>query len=355
MRLELSERTLRLAAPLQTSYGEIRERDLLLVALSDENGAEGFGEAAPLLSYDGVSLERVREALERYRPVLAGAAAHGGGDPADPRGVIAELLDSCRAVADLPAALAAVDLALWDLAGRRAGRPVAGLLCERPAAGVPVNATVTSVDRAGAAEQAASAAREGFGAVKLKVGVGDDAGRVAAVRAAVGPLVALRLDANGAWSVQEAVAAIESLSPAGLELVEEPTHGLENVRAVRERVGARVAIDETAAEPGALGAGAADAVCLKVSRCGGISGVMEAAAQVRRSGAEVYIASSLDGPLGVAGALHAAAALAASGPLPHCGLATLRLFEDLPDPLPVLGGEIALPAAPGLGVAPAQA
>jgi len=174
------------------------------------------------------------------------------------------------------------------------------------------------------------------------------------VRAAVGPLVALRLDANGAWSIQEAVAAIESLSPAGLELVEEPTHGLENVRAVRERVGVRVAIDETAAEPGALSAGAADAVCLKVSRCGGISALMEAAAQVRRSGAEVYVASSLDGPLGVAGALHAAAARAASGPIPHCGLATLRLFEDLADPLPVLGGEIALPAAPGLGVAPAQ-
>ena len=340
MRLEISERTLRLAAPLQTSYGEIRERDSPLVALSDKDGAEGFGEAALLPSYDGVSLERVRDALERYRLVLAGAAAHGGGDPADPRAVIAELLDSCRAVADLPAALAAVDLALWDLAGRRAGRPVAGLLCERPAAGVAVNATVTSVDRAGAAEQAASAAREGFGAVKLKVGIGDDAGRVAAVRAAVGPLVALRLDANGAWSVQEAVAAIESLSPAGLELVEEPTHGLENVRRA-ERVGARVAIDETAAEPGALSAGAADAVCLKVSRCGASARDEggRAGTPLRRGGvrrleprrpARGRRARSTQPPRWRRAAL------------PHCGLATLRLFEDLPDPLPVLGGEIAL-------------
>ena len=110
---------------------------------------------------------------------------------------------------------------------------------------------------------------------------------MAAVRAAAGPEVALRLDANGAWSVEEAVRAIEALSPAGLELVEEPTHGLQAVRAVRERVAVRVAIDETAAEHGALGAGVADAVCLKISRCGGIAGLLAAAdarARLRRGG-----------------------------------------------------------------------
>ena len=64
--------------------------------------------------------------------------------------------------------------------------------------------------------------------------------------------MALRLDANGAWSVEEAVRAIDALAPAGLELVEEPVHGLEAMREVRERVAVRVAIDETAAEHGAL-------------------------------------------------------------------------------------------------------
>ena len=86
------------------------------------------------------------------------------------------------------------------------------------------------------------------------MGVGDDAGRVAAARAAAGPQVALRLDANGAWSVEEAVRAIDSLAPAGLELVEEPVHGLHGVREVRERVAVRIAIDETAAEHGRSGA-----------------------------------------------------------------------------------------------------
>jgi L-alanine-DL-glutamate epimerase-like enolase superfamily enzyme len=184
------------------------------------------------------------------------------------------------------------------------------------------------------------------------VGAGDDAGRVAAARAAAGPQASLRLDANGAWSVEQAVRSIDALSPAGLELVEEPAHGLQAVREVRERVAVRVSIDETAAEPGALGAGVADAVCLKISRCGGISGLLAAAALVRASGAEVYLASTLDGPLGVAAAVHAAAALASRGPVAPCGLATLALFADIHDQLPARDGAIALPSAPGLGVEP---
>src|SRR5579863_5918865 len=261
MRMSVTERTLRLRAPFQTAYGTVRERTLLTVALTDAEGAEGFGEAAPLQPYDGVSVARVRAALEAYRPVLM--QAREGPDATPP----AQLIEACRRVQDLPAALAAIELALWDRAGRRAGRPVAALLTDDPASEIAVNATVPATDRAAAAEQAAHAAAQGYGCVKVKVGVGDVAARVAAVRAAIGPHTALRVDANGAWDVEGAVRAIEALAPAGLELVEEPTHGLQAVREVRERVAARVAIDETAAEHGALGAGVADAVCLKISRC----------------------------------------------------------------------------------------
>jgi L-alanine-DL-glutamate epimerase-like enolase superfamily enzyme len=342
VKLDVRRRTLRLSRPLRTSYGELGERELLAVSVIDRSGVSGHGEAAPLSPYDGVSVERVERALARYAQVLASC-----GD-AHPE----QLLEACRAADDQPVALAAIDLALWDRAGRLQGKPVARLLSERPAGEVPVNTILPALDRAGVAEQAAAAAREGYECVKMKVGVGNDAARVAAARAAGGPRLALRLDANGAWSVAEAVRAIEALAPAGLELVEEPVHGLAAVREVRERVGVRISIDETAAEPGALGAGVADAVCLKISRCGGISAVLAAAALVRAHGGEVYLASTMDGPLGIAAALHAAAALASHGPLAHCGLATLALFEGLADPLPVRSGRIALPLGPGLGVEP---
>lgn len=345
MELSVRRQTLRLRTPLPTAYGKLSERTVLTVALRGEDGAVGYGEAAPLPGYDGVGLERVEQALERYRPVLAGGDTLNG----------AELVDACRRVDDLPEAFAAIDLALWDRAGRQAGSPVASLITDTPAAEVEVNATIAAVDRAGAATAAAAAAAAGYSCVKVKVGVGDDAARVAAVRAAAGPRMAIRLDANGAWNVEQAVRNIEALAPAGLELVEEPVHGLAAVRAVRERVPTRVAIDETAAEHGALTAGVADAVCLKVSRCGGISGLLAAATLVRASGAEVYIASTFDGPLGVAAGVQAAAALASRGTLPACGLATLGLFEGIGEPLPVRLGRIALPGAPGLGAEPLAA
>jgi L-alanine-DL-glutamate epimerase-like enolase superfamily enzyme len=345
VRLDLRRRTLRLASPLETSYGPVRDRELVVVSISDEQGLCGYGEAAPLEPYDGVSTARVEQALERYRAVLEHRRRSSTGS-------LAGLLDACRRADDLPAALAAVDMALWDRAGRREGKPVAALLSDRPAPAVQVNATISGLDRAGVAQRAAEAARDGFTCLKLKVGAGDDGGRVAAARAAAGPQMALRLDANGAWSVEEAVRAIGALSPAGLELVEEPAHGVQAVREVRERVAVRISIDETAGEPGALGAGVADAVCLKISRCGGISGLLAAAALVRASGAEVYLASTLDGPLGVAAAVHAAAALASRGPLAACGLATLALFADLEDPLPARGGSISVPQGDGLGVDP---
>lgn len=342
MKLEFERHSLPFKQPLATSYGELVERELLIVSLTGEDGVTGYGEAAPLEPYDGVSVKRTQTALERYAPVLAAARAENG----------AQLVDACRGVDELPQALAAIDLALWDRGGRISGKPVASLITDTPERTVPVNATLAAVDRAEAAKQAAAAVGDGFECVKVKVGIGDDAGRVAAVRAVTGPEVALRLDANGAWNVEDAVRMIRALAPAGLELVEEPVHGLRDVRRVRERVAVRVAIDETAAEHGALGAGVADAVCLKISRCGGIGGLISAATLVRASGAEAYVSSTFDGPLGIAAGVHAAAALASRGPVPYCGLATLDLLEVITNGLAVHDGQIEVPSEPGLGVTP---
>jgi L-alanine-DL-glutamate epimerase-like enolase superfamily enzyme len=331
--------TLELREPMRTAWGELHERPLVELEVEGRDGLVGIGEAAPLEPYDGVGIEAVLAALRAYVPVLE--------DGDDVRGD--HLYDRCRAIADLPQALAAVDMALWDLVGKRREQPVSALITDVAADRVAVNASIGAVDRVRAAAQAADAAAAGYGCVKLKVGVGDDAGRVAAVRAAAGPAMALRLDANGAWDVDQAVRTIEALSPAGLELVEEPVHGIEAMRAVRERTAVRVALDETAAVPGALAAGVADAVCLKLTRTGGISSLLVQATLVRAGGAEAYLASTYDGPRGIAAAVHAAAALNVALP---CGLATLSLFADdaLAAALPVVDGAIATPTGPGLGL-----
>jgi L-alanine-DL-glutamate epimerase-like enolase superfamily enzyme len=338
MRLVTEGVGMRLREPLRASWGTLSERQLLRVRLEAEDGLVGWGEAAPLEPYDGVPLAAVRAALDAYAVVA--------GERDEP-----ELLEACRAERDLPQALAAVDLALWDLAGKRAGRPVAELISVEAARSIPVNATIGAEDRAGAAAAAAAAAQADFDTIKVKVGIGDDAGRLAAVRAAVGPRVAIRVDANGAWEIDEAVASLRALAPVGIELAEEPVHGVEALRAVRAEVDVPLAMDETAAEDGAAGSGATDAVCLKIARCGGITGVLHDAAEARIAGSVVYLASSYDGPLGIAAAVHAAAGLTAGGPLPAHGLATLTAFEERGDRLHAVRGAIRVPREPGLGVA----
>lgn len=327
----------RLRAPWVASGDSVTVRPLLLVSLEGSDGLVGHGEAAPLRGYDGVDIDDVRAALEDCR----GALADSDGEDADRE----QLLDRCRRAAVLPQAVAAIDLALWDLAGRRAGEPVWRLL-SGTAGDVEVNATIVAEDRAGAARDALEALAAGFHTVKVKVGIGDDAGRVAAVRAAAGPAMAIRLDANGAWSVPEARAALHALAPAGIELCEEPVHGAHALAELASVAGVPLAIDETAAEPGALESRVCAAACLKIARCGGIAGTLDAARRARRAGYELYLASTLDGPLGVAAALHAAAAIAPDRP---SGLATLSAFDGREDPLPPAAGRMRMPPGPGLG------
>ena len=332
---------LKLRSPLKAAWGSLDERELLVVRLDFGGGDYGEGEAAPIEAYDRVSLSAVRAALDAYGSVLARAS---------PRSTHAELLAACAAERPLPHALAAIDLALWDRAGRRTGFPVAQLIAAGAVRSVAVNATIRAADRAGAAEAAAQAAAAGFWCVKMKVGIGDDAGRVAAVRAAIGARAAIRIDANGAWTVDEAIAHLRHLAPSGIELAEEPVHGVEALRAVRAEVDVALAMDETAAEEGAPESGATHAVCLKIGRCGGISGVLRDAAAARLGGSTVYVASTYDGPVGIAGGVHAAAGLSASGILPAHGLATLDVFAEPGERLRAVRGAIRVPRDPGLGV-----
>src|SRR5919204_6887316 len=129
MDVAVEQATHALRPPLRTAYGDVTERVLFTLRLTAADGVTGRGEGAPLEPYDGVPAELVERALERYAGVLARGDGKSG----------AQLLEACRAVADLPQALAAVDLALWDRAGRREGVPVAKLLTDDPPARVPVN------------------------------------------------------------------------------------------------------------------------------------------------------------------------------------------------------------------------
>ena len=344
MKADLERVTLTLSEPLVSASETTTERELILVCLEGEHGLIGWGEAAPLERFDGVSVDRCVAALERQVKAVVAAPKSASAT---------ELLEAARNADPLAQALAAIDTALWDLAAQREGSPLAALLTANPLARVPVNAVIGADAAEAAAEQAQSAVAAGFTTLKVKVGTANDVERLEAIRIAIGPSVTIRIDANGAWSVNQAVAALEALEPFAIALVEEPVSGLEQTELLRARTKTPIAIDESVAQSGALVSGVADAVCLKLGRAGGVSALLAQAALARSSGTDVYIASMLDGPIGVAAALHAAAALRVERP---CGLATLDRFEGFDGGLLAASdGAIAVPLGSGLGVGPAEA
>lgn len=195
---------------------------------------------------------------------------------------------------------------------------------------IPVNVTVPAV---GPEQAHAATLGSGCGTAKVKVAdhpgsLPDDLARVEAVRDALGPGGAVRVDANGAWDVDAAVAAIRQLDRAagGLEYVEQPCRTLDELAAVRRRVEVRIAADESirrADDPRRVAvAGAADVAVLKCSPLGGVRRALQVA---EAAGLPCVVSSALETSVGLA------AGLALAGALPEltfaCGLGTLSLLD----------------------------
>jgi O-succinylbenzoate synthase len=161
-----------------------------------------------------------------------------------------------------------------------------------------------------------------------RVSLADDCARVEAVRDALGPDGAIRIDANTAWDVDTAVRAITDLDKAagGLEYAEQPCPSIEDLAAVRRRVNVRIAADESirrAEDPLKVAvAGAADIAVLKVSPLGGVRRALEVA---EACGLPCVVSSAVETSVGLA------AGLALAGALPEldfaCGLGTISLLE----------------------------
>ena len=207
---------------------------------------------------------------------------------------------------------------------------------------VPVNAIIPAVDSSTAAALAREAVlRDGCRTVKVKAGsadLADDEARVAAVRDTLDTLLgrgvgAVRIDANAAWTVDRAVAALRRLGAYGLQYVEQPCATREELVAVRRRTEVPIAVDETirtAADPdGVRVRDVADVAVLKPAPLGGAAATLRIA---ERLGMPVVVSGSLDSSVGIASSLAAAAALPDLAY--DCGLGTGALFAaDLAEPV----------------------
>ena len=336
-----------------TARGALGAREMVLLRLRTDEGVEGLGEAVPMTLRGGDSLERVDRALRRsYRRIRR----------LDPSGLAGE--DPLEAAIDSfihvaagrrlagPAA-AALEMAVFDLAGKLSGQPVWRLLRAERAEPVPCNATLAAGDPGAVAEAALRWRERGFDTFKLKLGAGRDVEQVRAVRDAVGPAARIRVDANAAFGVTEAVELLRELEPLGIELAEQPSPGLRDLAAVAAQSAIPIAADESVASAKdadrARDLDACTYATAKLSKTGGIGAAGAVAARL-----PTFLSSALDGPVGIAAAAHAAQAIyrTAEDPGLAHGLATQELFSETvaTRECKVRDGRLHVPEGNGLGV-----
>ncbi|MGH2954805.1 MAG: mandelate racemase/muconate lactonizing enzyme family protein [Solirubrobacterales bacterium] len=315
--------------PYVTARGTLERREMLLLRVHTDSGHAGLGEAVPMSLRGGDSLAAIERALGRaVRRLRRADLSDFAGE--DPLAAAVDAVIHTVAGRRLPApAAAAIEVAIFDLAGRASGLPLWRVLRAEAAEPLQCNATLVAGSPTDVAADAEGWAARGFTTFKLKLGVGDDLQQVAAVREAVGGDARIRVDANGTWSVDDAIAILDRLEPLGIELAEQPAAGLRELAAVREASTVRIAADESIASrkeaAKAVSTGACDLATVKLAKVGGMGRAAGIAAEL-----PVYLSSALDGPIGIAAAAHAAQAIyreATDPGLAH-GLATQELFAS---------------------------
>ncbi len=311
------------------------------VRITDRDGVEGWGEAAPSRFY-GETAQTVVAALDRFAPIIAGA------DSWSLEAVEREINASIRWNA---AAKVAVSAALHDLQGKRLGVPLWKLWGLTPSEAPKSSFTIAiAPDEATLRARVRDAA--GFPILKIKLGSSRDEEILRIVREEA-PDAVLRVDANAAWTPKRAVAMLDTLVAHGVEMLEQPLppHDLEGLRFVRDRAPMPVFADESclvATDIPRLSE-CVDGINLKLMKCGSLREALRMIATARAHGLQVMCGCMIESTLGIAAAAHFASLL------DYADFDGAALLSDDPFDGPTIIapgalGTITMTDAPGLGV-----
>ena len=303
--------TFRLAEGYRIAGLTLTSATNIVLKVDTSDGRTGFGCAAPAEHVTGESSEASLWALEDVLiPLLRESDAAR----------ISEVVARCAGAAPAaPAARAAVDIALHDLLGRRAGLPVAHLL-GRKRTSLPTSVTLGISDDPGATvERARRWVADGFHVLKIKVGENweADAALIKALKRELGPGILIRADGNQGYSEEEARLFLAAIEPEELELLEQPTSVADPQALDRLGKYSRIPImaDEsiqTIADADRLAtSGAVPLVNLKLMKSGGIHATMSMAGRADAGGLGAMMGCNDESRIGIAAALHCA--LAAPG------------------------------------------
>lgn len=330
--------TVQTTHPFIIARGGQSEYKTVWVKVSDGDGQEGWGEAAPSRFY-GETPETVVAALGRIAPAIEQASAWS-----------LEAIEATmnKAIGRNGSAKSAVSAALHDLAAKRLGVPLWKMWGLDPAA-APQSSFTIAIAPDDATLRARVEEAKPYPILKVKLGTDRDAQIVRTVRLAA-PDKILRVDANAAWTPKGALRMIELCLDYGVEFIEQPLPpaDLDGLRFVRDRSPLPIVADESCivATDVAKLAGIVDGINIKLSKCGGLREALKMIATARSHGMLVMCGCMIETTLGIAAAAHLA-------PLLDCAdLDGAALLKDDPFTGPsIAGGRIALGDAPGLGVA----
>lgn len=338
---------------IRSSKGVHSASPFLILKVYTDEGIIGLGEVSCTPIWSGEDHYTASHFISKMlSPQLIGE---------DPRNItkLIRLMDSL--LFGNPFTKSGLEMAFWDILGKSAALPLYRLFGGAVRDSIQTKFSISGQTPERAAEIALWAVGEGFRTVKVKVGTGidEDIARIRAVRKAIGPDIRLGVDANGGWSVLEAVSIIRKFEEFDIAFIEQPVSPLDTSRMaeVRSRVNLPIIADESvfnlSQAMAVIRARAADVLSVYVGKDGGITGARKIAAVAEAAGITCTVGSNLE--LGIASAAMIHLALSTTGidsdAFP-CDIIGSFYYENdlLTKPLPIREGRAMPLENSGLGV-----
>lgn len=345
-------------SPVRTSFGIMHDRPAVLIRVEDADGFHGWGEVWCNFPSCGAE-HRGRLLADTVAPLALGREWT---EPGELSAAIARKLEVLRLQCDEPGpldqTLAGLDMALWDLVARRAGKPLHAMLGDAGMTAMPAYAS--GINHPGIPETIARTRAEGYRVFKIKIGFGaaQDAANVEQALGALLPGERLAVDVNQGWTLAQALEELPRLARYPLLWVEEPLR-CDSPAADWAALAAASPLPLAAGEnlrsmaafEAAIAAGSLTFIQPDAAKWGGLSRCRQVALAATRAG-RTYCPHYLGGGIGLLASAHLLAAVGGAGLLEvDCNPNPLRGLLAMPEPR-LADGLFHLTDAPGLGVEP---
>lgn len=296
-----------LKEPFIVSYQTYNYMPSIIVKVTTDDGFVGYGEGVPDEHVTGETFEGTFEIIKN----TLGPAIIGKNPMEIER--IHEVMN--KAIYGAPTAKAAIDIACFDIMGKKLQQPVYQLIGGRYHEEFPITHVLSIAEPEEMAAEAALMMEKGYQSFKMKVGtkVSKDVERIKAVRSQVGEDIAIRVDVNQGWvNSATTITAVEQLKSLGLDWLEQPVAAddIDGMVEVKSKTTIPLMIDEgikgTRDMREIIQKRAADKVNIKLMKCGGIYPAVKLAHQAELAGMECQIGSMVESSVGSAAGFHVA-------------------------------------------------